>query len=79
MRDSIELCLPIRKIYGHERINFIRFPENFKKLVSQQLLNSKLTWVHQVNNVRCKADQMLGLIGRLTMEIRDIGTRRNLS
>ena len=41
-------------------------------------MNSNLTWIHQVNRVRSKANQMLGLIRRSTMEMYEVGARKYL-
>ena len=42
------------------------------------IMNSKLMWIHQVNRVRSKANQMLGFIRRSTMEMHDVGARKYL-
>ena len=42
------------------------------------VLNSKLTWVNQVNSVRYKANKMLGFIRRSTKEIHDVRARKSL-
>ncbi len=42
------------------------------------IMNSNLTWINQVNRVRSKANQMLGFIRRLTIEMHDVGARKYL-
>ena len=42
------------------------------------VLNSKLTWVNQVNSMRYKANKMLGFIRWSTKEIHDVRARKSL-